>query len=84
MSQEPLRDMSAIGGIGFTLVANVLVFTLIGYGLDRLIGTGPWLMVVGVFVGAVFGFVSLIRTVTQADRRAKEERRHDESPGPRA
>ena len=79
-----MRDMASVGGIGFTLVAYVLVFTVIGYGLDRLLGTGPWLMVVGVFVGAVLGFVSMIRTLTEADRRAKEESRQDGPSGPRA
>lgn len=84
MSRDPTRDLSSIGGIGFTLVAYVLVFTAIGYGLDRLVGTEPWLMVVGVFVGAVLGFVTMIRTLTEADRRAREERSQDEPPGPRA
>lgn len=79
-----MRDLSAVGGVGFTLVAYVLVFTAIGYGLDRLVGTKPWLMVVGVFVGAVIGFVMMIRTLTEADRRAREERARDEPPGPRA
>ncbi len=79
-----MRDLSAIGGVGFTLVAYVLVFTAIGYGLDRLFGTKPWLMVVGVFVGAVIGFITMVRTLTDADRKAREERTRDEPPGPRA
>jgi F0F1-type ATP synthase assembly protein I len=64
MSESPLRDLGEMSGAGFTLVAYVLVFTLIGYGLDRLLGTGPWLMVVGVFVGGGLGFYTMIRTLT--------------------
>lgn len=71
MSRDPLRDLSEAGGIGFTLVAYVLVFTGIGYGLDRLLGTVPWLMVVGVFVGAGFGFFHMIRSLTAAGRGQK-------------
>jgi ATP synthase protein I len=64
MSESPLRDLGEISGLGFTLVAYVLVFTGIGYGLDRLLGTGPWLMVAGVFVGGGIGFYTMIRTLT--------------------
>lgn len=84
MSRDPVRDLTAISGIGFTFVATVLVFTAIGYGLDRLVGTKPWLMVAGVFVGAVLGFVTMIRTLTVSDRQARERRGEDEPPGPGA
>ena len=68
MSREPLRDLSQVSGIGFTLVSYVLVFTGGGYLLDRLFNTDPWLMVGGVFVGAALGFVNMIRILTSASR----------------
>ena len=73
MSENPLRDLGQISGVGFTLVAYVLVFTGIGYGLDRLLGTEPWLMVVGVFVGGGIGFYSMIRTLTQPTTRDTDQ-----------
>jgi F0F1-type ATP synthase assembly protein I len=42
------------------LVALVLVFTGLGYFLDRWLDTGPWLVVGGVFVGAGLGFLYLV------------------------
>lgn len=71
MSDDRLRDLSQIGSVGFTLVAYVLVFTGIGYGLDRLLGTMPWLMVLGVFVGAGFGFYAMIRTLIVSDEKRR-------------
>ena len=71
MSKDPMRDLSGASGIGFTLVAYVLVFTAIGYGLDRLFKTVPWLMIVGVFVGAVVGFIYMIRTLTNTAGRER-------------
>lgn len=68
MSKRPLRDLSQISGIGFTLVSYVLVFTGGGYLLDRWLGTGPWLMIGGVFVGAALGFVYMIRMVIALGR----------------
>lgn len=72
MSKEPLRGLSQISGIGFTLVAYVLVFTGGGYLLDRLLGSDPWLMVGGVFVGAALGFVYMIRMVIALGREEHE------------
>lgn len=71
-----MRDLSGASGIGFTLVAYVLVFTAIGYGLDHLFKTAPWLMVAGVFVGAALGFINMIRTLTRAAGQAREQKRH--------
>jgi F0F1-type ATP synthase assembly protein I len=71
MSDDRLRDLSHIGGIGFTLVAYVLVFTGIGYGLDRLLGSEPWLMVAGVFVGAGLGFYAMIRALIVSNEARK-------------
>lgn len=64
MSKEPMRDLSRVGSLGFSLVSSVLLFTGMGYGVDRLLGTGPWLMVVGVFVGAGMGFYYMVRILT--------------------
>lgn len=78
MSRESLRDLSQIGGIGFTLVSYVLVFTGGGYLLDRLLHTGPWLMVGGVFVGAALGFVYMIRMLVAVERGEHEPDDDDE------
>ena len=78
-----MRDLSGASGIGFTLVAYVLVFTAMGYGLDRLFKTSPWLMVVGVFVGAAVGFIYMIRTLTRTadEERNSKQRKSNGDPG---
>jgi F0F1-type ATP synthase assembly protein I len=83
MSKDPMRDLSGASGIGFTLVAYVLVFTAIGYGLDHLFKTAPWLMVVGVFVGAAVGFIYMIRTLTRTAgrERGSTQRKSNGDPG---
>ncbi len=78
MSKDPLRDLSQISGIGFTLVSYVLVFTGGGYLLDRLLHTDPWLMVAGVFVGAALGFFFMIRALTAAGRADRDAGEEDE------
>jgi ATP synthase protein I len=60
MSDDSRRSWGEAGSLGFTLVGLVLVFTGLGYLLDRWLGTGPWLMVGGVFLGAGLGFAYLV------------------------
>lgn len=70
-----MRDLSQVSGAGFTLVAYVLVFTGIGYGIDRVFGTGPWFMAGGVFVGAGIGFWMFIRVLIAAERAERERKK---------
>ena len=60
MTRDPQRDPAQTGGLAFTFVALVLIFTGLGFGADRWLGTEPWFMVIGVFVGAALGFCYLV------------------------
>jgi F0F1-type ATP synthase assembly protein I len=60
VSEDPRRHWGEALSLAFTLVGLVVVCTGVGYGADRLLHTGPWLMVAGVFVGAVLGFAYLV------------------------
>ena len=83
MSKDPQRDLAEAGSLGFTLVALVLVFTGLGYLLDRWLHTRPWLMVAGVFVGAALGFtyMVLILFADSSNSRDRKER-GDKGDGP--
>ena len=39
-----------------------------GYYLDKWLGTGPWLTLIGLGFGIAAGFVNLFRTVNRAGR----------------
>lgn len=45
------------------LLAGFVVGGLIGYGLDRWLGTSPWLLLLGLGVGFAAGMRNLMRTV---------------------
>ena len=47
-------------GLGLQLVLSILLFLYVGRWADAKLGTTPWLLVLGVFVGAGAGFYSLI------------------------
>ena len=54
----------------------LLLFLFVGQWADRKLGTGPWLMMLGVFVGGGAGFYSMYRKLMAAqaaDERAARE-----------
>ena len=65
---------AAYAGLGLQFALAILVFTFAGQWLDRRLGTEPWLLLVGVFLGAGGGFYSIYRRL-MADLRRDEERR---------
>jgi ATP synthase protein I len=57
---------------GGSLLNSVLAGALIGYLLDRWLGTDPWLVVTGVALGSFSGFVILwysIKAMNDAEQR---------------
>ena len=66
------KDSKGLGlGLRITaeLVAAIAVGSCIGYLLDALLGTTPWLMVVFLIIGCAAGFMTVIRTAQEHDRR---------------
>ena len=58
-----LRQLARLSTIGISLVAATAIGLLIGYGLDWLFGTKPWLTMVFVLFGIAAGFLNLFRDV---------------------
>lgn len=66
-------------GVGIQFAGAILLFLFLGRWLDERLGTEPWLLLLGVFVGAGAGFYSLYRQLVvvprERARRSKEEGR---------
>ena len=52
--------------VGIEMVAGVGVGSAVGFGLDRWLGTTPWLMVVFFFLGAGAGALNTYRAIIAA------------------
>jgi ATP synthase protein I len=61
--EEPsvLRQLARLSTVGVALVAATAIGLAIGYGLDRWLGTSPWLTMVFTLLGIVAGFLNLFR-----------------------
>jgi len=61
--QENVARSGPVAGASYTLVGGILLLGGIGYVLDDWLGTAPWLLITGLFLGIVVGFYELARTV---------------------
>ena len=48
--------------------SNILGGILIGYLLDRWLGTGPWLIITGIVMGLTGAIIGLIRVMNRLER----------------
>ena len=60
-----LLDASSVG---INLVASTFVGLAMGYGLDKLFGTSPYLMVIFLVFGIVAGFRNLLKIAKKQDK----------------
>jgi F0F1-type ATP synthase assembly protein I len=60
---QTVRDSVNLSTLGLTFAFSVLVGFAIGYVLDRLLHTSPWLMLTFIVLGFASGIVSIVRAV---------------------
>ncbi|WP_333654164.1 AtpZ/AtpI family protein [Dissulfurispira sp.] len=56
-----LKQLLEASSVGIHLVVSTFVGLAIGYGLDKLFGTSPYLTVIFLIIGIIAGFRELIR-----------------------
>jgi ATP synthase protein I len=58
-----MRGGGIVLRVGIELAGTLAVGVAIGWGLDKWLGTGPWLLVVFFFLGAAGGVLNVYRAV---------------------
>jgi len=59
----PSLPLGRLATGGFEFAVTILLGLALGRWLDRRAGTAPWLLILGVFIGAAGGFYSLYRAL---------------------
>ena len=75
-------SVSEFAGVGIQFAVSILLFLYVGQWLDRKLGTAPWLLIIGVFLGAGASFYSMYRKLMAAqarDEAARKARRERQS-----
>jgi ATP synthase protein I len=61
------RDLLQAASVGLSLVVSTFIGLAIGYWLDKLFNTSPWLTIIFLILGIVSGFRELIRMARRQD-----------------
>jgi F0F1-type ATP synthase assembly protein I len=69
------RSVGAYATAGIEFAVAILLFLFAGQVLDRRLGTSPWFVMIGAFVGAAAGWYALYRTLTRHRKRIETEHR---------
>lgn len=70
--QKPLfRQLLEASSVGIQLVLSTFAGFAIGYFLDRLLKTSPWLTVIFLIIGIAAGFRELLRVAGKHDGNKK-------------
>ncbi len=57
------RELARLSSVGVAFGAAVAIGLFMGYDLDRLIGTSPWLTIIFAVFGIAAGFLNFFRDV---------------------
>lgn len=71
--RAPIPGAAEFMGIGFQFVAAILIFLYAGRWLDGKLGTSPWLLILGVFVGFGAALYSMVRRLNPANRGGRRD-----------
>ncbi len=69
--KSSLGSIGALSAVGIAFVLAVLFGFLIGYALDRWLGTTPLFIIVFFFIGIAAGIVNVVRTANAVSREEK-------------
>ncbi len=80
-------DTRRFADVGLQFSVTIGVFAGLGYWIDGRLGTGPWLLIVGVFLGFGLGLTSMVSKLgpraTTTQRKPRSHRDGASPPDPK-
>jgi len=64
-SKIDLKKIAGLSSLVLMLPSSIAVGLLVGYYLDKWLGTDPWLLIVFLLLGIFSGFYSLLRGLSK-------------------
>ena len=63
--QNVTGKSGVVYGAVLSLAMSIVSCLLVGWALDRWLGTSPWLIVAGIVLGSVVGFMQFVRLMSR-------------------
>jgi F0F1-type ATP synthase assembly protein I len=60
--------------LGLMFAGGIVFFLLLGFGLDRWLGTTPIFILIGTFLGTVLSFLTVYRKLEEEARQRREQK----------
>ena len=79
--RSDVSSSASHAGAGLQFAVALLASLFLGQWLDDRLGTAPWLMLLGVFVGGGGGFYAMYRKLMAAQEREERERKERRDRG---
>jgi F0F1-type ATP synthase assembly protein I len=76
-TQKWSRELGPFLTLGLQLAITVVAFFFLGRWVDQKLGTEPWLMLVGLVIGVVGGFLKFFRVASRLGKEADRNASHD-------
>ena len=61
--QDNVNKSGPVAAASYELIGAIILLGGIGYGVDRWLGSSPWFLLAGLFLGIIVGFFELAKTV---------------------
>ncbi len=61
--QGNVRTSESAAMASYSLIGAIILLGGVGYGLDRWLGTSPWLLLGGLLLGLIVGFYELAKAI---------------------
>jgi F0F1-type ATP synthase assembly protein I len=68
-SRSTMQQLAPYMGLGLQLAAAMVAFGAFGWWLDSRFDTSPWLLIVGLLLGATGGMIHLVRTAVRSGKK---------------
>ena len=69
------RDAAPYLALGIQLAATVVIMSYAGYWADKHFGTGPWLLLTGLGIGAAAGLYNFLKTTIDLGKKEEQEKK---------
>ncbi|MCX7835457.1 MAG: AtpZ/AtpI family protein [bacterium] len=76
LDRESVRSLAIVAeysALGIQLLAMIAVFALLGWWLDSLWNTKPYLLMIGALLGSVAGIYNFIRAVQKLNQKLEKK-----------